>query len=97
MKIEFHTFTLPNGLRVIHKEVPRSASHVALVVNAGSRDELSDEAGVAHFIEHCLFKGTEKRKTFHILNRLERVGGELNAYTTKEDTWISASFLERYL
>lgn len=97
MKIEFHTFTLPNGLRVIHKEVPRSASHVALVVNAGSRDELSDEAGVAHFIEHCLFKGTEKRKTFHILNRLERVGGELNAYTTKEDTWISASFLERDL
>jgi predicted Zn-dependent peptidase len=97
MKFEFHTFTLPNGLRVIHKEVPRSASHVALVVNAGSRDELSGEAGVAHFIEHCLFKGTKKRKTFHILNRLERVGGDLNAYTTKEETWISASFLERDL
>ena len=95
MKFEFHTFTLPNGLRVIHKEVPRSASHIALVVNAGSRDELSGEAGVAHFIEHCLFKGTKKRKTFHILNRLERVGGDLNAYTTKEETWISASFLER--
>jgi len=97
MKVEFHTFTLPNGLRVIHKEVPRSASHIALVVNAGSRDELSGEAGVAHFIEHCLFKGTKKRKTFHILNRLERVGGDLNAYTTKEETWISASFLERDL
>jgi len=97
MKFEFHTFTLPNGLRVIHKEVPRSASHIALVVNAGSRDELSGEAGVAHFIEHCLFKGTKKRKTFHILNRLERVGGDLNAYTTKEETWISASFLERDL
>ena len=94
MKFEFHTFTLPNGLRVIHKEVPRSASHVALVVNAGSRDELPGEAGVAHFIEHCLFKGTKKRKTFHVLNRLERVGGDLNAYTTKEETWISASFLE---
>ena len=53
--------------------------------------------GAAHFIEHCLFKGTEKRKTYHILNRLERVGGELNAYTTKEETWISASFLERDL
>jgi predicted Zn-dependent peptidase len=97
MKFEFHTFTLPNGLRVIHKEVPRSASHIALVVNAGSRDELSGELGVAHFIEHCLFKGTKKRKTFHILNRLERVGGDLNAYTTKEETWISASFLERDL
>jgi predicted Zn-dependent peptidase len=97
MNPEFHTFTLPNGIRVIHKEVPRAASHVALVVNAGSRDERKGEAGVAHFIEHCLFKGTQKRKTFHILNRLERVGGELNAYTTKEETWISASFLERDL
>ena len=97
MLAEFHTFTLPNGIRVIHKEVPRAASHVALVVNAGTRDEQKGEAGVAHFIEHCLFKGTKKRKTFHILNRLERVGGELNAYTTKEETWISASFLERDL
>jgi|TARA_B110000116_G_scaffold199684_1_gene174489 predicted Zn-dependent peptidase len=97
MSAEFHTFTLPNGIRVIHKVVPRAASHVALVVNAGSRDERPGEAGVAHFIEHCLFKGTEKRKTFHILNRLERVGGELNAYTTKEETWVSASFLEREL
>lgn len=97
MTPEFHTFTLPNGIRVIHKEVPRAAGHVALVVNTGSRDERKGEAGVAHFIEHCLFKGTQKRKTFHILNRLERVGGELNAYTTKEDTWISASFLERDL
>ena len=97
MKVEFHTFTLPNGLRVIHKEVPRSASHVALVVNAGTRDEQHGEAGVAHFIEHCLFKGTKKRRTFHILNRLEKVGGDLNAYTTKEETWICASFLERDL
>ena len=97
MLAEVHIFTLPNGIRVIHKEVPRAASHVALVVHAGTRDEQKGEAGVAHFIEHCLFKGTKKRKTFHILNRLERVGGELNAYTTKEETWISASFLERDL
>ena len=95
MEAEFHTFTLENGIRVIHKEVPREASHISLVINAGSRDELKGESGVAHFIEHCLFKGTKKRKTFHILNRLEKVGGELNAYTTKEETWISASFLER--
>ena len=95
MEAEFHTFTLENGIRVIHKEVTRAASHISLVINAGSRDELKGEGGVAHFIEHCLFKGTKKRKTFHILNRLERVGGELNAYTTKEETWISASFLER--
>ena len=97
MSAEFHTFTLENGIRVIHKEVARAASHVSLVINAGSRDELKNEGGVAHFIEHCLFKGTKKRKTYHILNRLERVGGEINAYTTKEETWISASFLERDL
>ena len=66
MKAEFHTFTLSNGIRVIHKQVTRAASHVALVVNAGSRDEVSGEGGAAHFIEHCLFKGTEKRKTYHI-------------------------------
>ena len=55
MVAEFHTFTLRNGIRVIHKEVPRAASHVSLVVNAGSRDELKGEGGVADFIEHCLF------------------------------------------
>ena len=71
--------------------MPREVTHCALVINAGTRDEREGEAGLAHFIEHVLFKGTQKRKAFHILNRMESVGGEINAYTTKEDTWITSS------
>jgi predicted Zn-dependent peptidase len=98
-KEELHTAEFENGFRVIYKQVPRPVSHCGLVVNAGSRDEKqhSGEAGVAHFIEHTLFKGTQKRKAFHILNRLDCVGGEFNAYTSKEDTWIYASFSEQHL
>jgi predicted Zn-dependent peptidase len=62
-------------------------------VNAGTRDERAEEYGMAHFVEHLLFKGTQKRKAWHILNRMENVGGELNAYTTKEDTFIYSSCL----
>jgi predicted Zn-dependent peptidase len=68
---------------------------VGLMINAGSRDETKDKEGLAHFIEHALFKGTKKRKAFHILNRLEAVGAELNAYTTKEETCIYASGLKQ--
>ena len=71
--------------------MPRAVTHCALAINAGTRDEAADESGLAHFIEHVLFKGTQKRKAFHILNRMESVGGEINAYTTKEDTWITSS------
>lgn len=91
MNPEFQTHVLPNGLRIIHSWMPREVTHCALVVNAGTRDEREGEAGLAHFIEHVLFKGTAKRKAFHILNRMESVGGEINAYTTKEDTWITSS------
>lgn len=68
-------------------------AHFGFTVNAGSRDEHEDEQGLAHFIEHCLFKGTTRRKAFHILNRMDSVGAELNAYTTKEETVIYASCL----
>lgn len=91
--MEFHTFSLPNGIRVIHKRTNRQVGHCGLVINAGSRDELDNEQGLAHFIEHSIFKGTKRRKTYHILSRLDAVGGEINAYTTKEETWIYASFL----
>lgn len=67
------------------------------MIRAGTRDEPEGEEGLAHFIEHCLFKGTTKRKSFHILNRLEVIGGELNAYTTKEETCIHASVLHPHL
>jgi len=90
-------FTLPNGIRVIYQERNQSlVSHCCLMINAGSRDERKNEQGLAHLIEHALFKGTKKRKAFHILSRLDSVGGELNASTTKEDTSIYASFLNEY-
>lgn len=72
-------------------------SHLALMVNAGMRDENADENGLAHFIEHLVFKGTKRRKAYHILSCLENVGGDLNAYTTKEETCIHASFLKEHL
>lgn len=95
--MEFFTFTLPNGIRVIHKQTTRDVSHCGLIINAGSRDELEDQQGLAHFIEHCIFKGTKRRKPYHILSRLDSVGAEINAYTTKEETCIYSSFLETHL
>jgi predicted Zn-dependent peptidase len=72
-------------------------SHCGLIINAGSRDELEHQQGLAHFIEHSIFKGTTKRKTYHILSRLDSVGAEINAYTTKEETWVYASFMDHHL
>ena len=69
-------------------------AHCGLIINTGSRDEKTREHGMAHLIEHMLFKGTKKRKAFHILSRLDDAGGELNAYTTKEETTIHASILK---
>lgn len=96
MQKEFIQLTLKNGIRVIHKQTTDEVAHCGIIINAGSRDEGEDEQGIAHLIEHVLFKGTKKRKAFHILNRIDSVGGELNAYTTKEETCIYASFLARY-
>lgn len=86
--------TLPNGIRMVHYPTNGMVAHCGIMINAGSRDELEGEQGMAHFIEHMLFKGSEKRKSYHILSCLEDVGGELNAYTTKEETAIHASFLK---
>lgn len=91
----YQTHILKNGLKIIHQQVPNKAAYCGLIINAGSRDEREEEAGIAHFIEHVIFKGTAKRKAYHILSRLEDVGGEQNAYTTKEDTCIYASFLPK--
>lgn len=89
------THTFPNGIRLIHFAVNSPVGHCGLLINTGSRDEAANEHGMAHFIEHVIFKGTKKRKTFHILSRIDDVGGELNAYTTKEETCIYASFLKQ--
>lgn len=93
---EFSIFTLSNGLRVVHKQVDRAVAHCGIMINAGTRDELEDENGIAHFIEHAIFKGTTRRRAYHILNRLDSVGGEIDAYTTKENTCFNASFLTEY-
>ena len=90
------TFVLKNGIRIIHQEANSPVSHFGVLINTGSRDEEADEQGIAHFIEHVIFKGTQSRKAFHILNRIEDVGGELNAYTTKEETAVYATFLSEY-
>ena len=93
-KMEILLHTLDNGIRLVHLRIPGLVAHCGLIINIGSRDETDQEHGIAHFIEHMLFKGTKKRKSFHILSRLEDVGGELNAYTTKEETAVHASFLK---
>ncbi|WP_262245304.1 M16 family metallopeptidase [Parapedobacter soli] len=88
---------LANGIRIVLQQVASPVSHACMLVNAGARDEPAGKYGLAHFIEHLLFKRTDKRSTNQILNRLEVVGGDLNAYTTKEYTCIHASFLTPYL
>ena len=94
--MEFLTHQLPNGMRLIHRPVSSPVAHAGLFIGTGSRDEEVPEHGVAHLIEHMLFKGTEKRKSFHILSRMENVGGEINAYTTKEETVIYSTFFREY-
>jgi predicted Zn-dependent peptidase len=87
-------YTLDNGIRLIHYRTDGMVAHCGLIIETGSRDETAIEHGMAHFIEHMLFKGTRKHKTYYILTRLDEVGGELNAYTTKEETAIHASVLK---
>ena len=93
---EYQSYTLKNGLRIIHKPLDNNVSYCGFTIDAGTRDENPDEFGMAHFVEHMLFKGTDKRKSFHILNRMESVGGEINAYTNKEETVIYSVFLEAH-
>lgn len=93
IETNIHTATLPNGVRIVHKEEASQVAYCGFAINAGTRDEEADESGMAHFIEHMLFKGTVKRNSWHILNRLEGVGGEINAYTTKEETFVYSTVL----
>lgn len=89
--------TLANGIRILFKHAASPITHCCFMVNAGARDEPDNKEGLAHFIEHLLFKETERRNTSQILNRLEQVGADLNAYTTKEYTCIHASMLNPHL
>ncbi len=92
--IEFKIYTLPNGIRGIHRRTASSVTYCGLIVGSGTRDEREGESGLAHFTEHGLFKGTERRRAYHVNCRLENLGGELNAYTTKEETTIHATTLK---
>ena len=92
-KPEYHVYTLANGLRIIHEPLRSKVAYCGFAVDAGTRDEREQEQGMAHFVEHLIFKGTRKRKAWHILNRMENVGGDLNAYTNKEETVIYSAFL----
>lgn len=94
--MQYNTFTLPNGLRIIHTSSPTNVTYCGFAVDAGTRDELPEEQGMAHFVEHLIFKGTKKRRAWHILNRMENVGGDLNAYTNKEETVIYSAFLKEH-
>jgi predicted Zn-dependent peptidase len=89
-------FTLNNGIRLVYMHVPNPVAHMGVTILAGSRYEENNQEGLAHFLEHCIFKGTKNRKSFHILSRLDSVGGELNAYTTKEEICVHASFTKNY-
>ncbi len=91
-----NTHTLSNGLRIIHCSSPTNVAYCGIAIDAGTRDEQETEYGMAHFCEHMLFKGTQKRKAWHILNRMEAVGGDLNAYTNKEETVVYAAFVKEH-
>ncbi|MFK7951916.1 MAG: M16 family metallopeptidase [Ekhidna sp.] len=95
---EYELIELENGIRIIHKEVNHTRiANIGLMLDIGSRDELEHEQGLAHFLEHMVFKGTSKRNSYHILNRLESLGGELNAYTTKEKICFYACLLDNHI
>jgi len=94
--MHYYSHILSNGLRIIHLPIDSPVSYCGFGIDAGTRDELPEESGLAHFVEHMLFKGTTHRKAWHILNRMENVGGELNAYTTKEETFVYSIFMEEH-
>ena len=95
---DHYIIPLSNGIRAVHKHVGHTkVAHCAIMLDIGSRDEKTYQQGIAHFWEHMAFKGTQKRKAFHILNRLESLGGELNAYTTKEKICFYASVLDDHI
>ncbi|MBW9278695.1 insulinase family protein [Bacteroides fragilis] len=95
-EMQYNIHTLSNGLRIIHEPSLSKVAYCGFAVDAGTRDEAENEQGMAHFVEHLIFKGTRKRKAWHILNRMENVGGDLNAYTNKEETVIYSAFLTEH-
>ena len=94
----YETFyhNLPNGLQIVHRKTTSPVVYVGIMVGAGTRHELPNENGMAHYIEHCVFKGTEHYTARQIINHIEGIGGEINAYTTKEETTFYAATLRNH-
>ena len=97
LEMKYNTYTLDNGLRIIHLPSDSKVVYCGYQINAGTRNEKPGEEGLAHFCEHVTFKGTERRKAWHILNCLESVGGDLNAYTNKEGTVYYSAILKEHI
>lgn len=95
--MKYNTYTLDNGLRIIHLPSDSKVVYCGYQINAGTRNEEPGEEGLAHFCEHVTFKGTKRRKAWHILNCLESVGGDLNAYTNKEGTVYYSAILKEHI
>ena len=87
---------LPNGVQIVHRKTNSPVVYVGIMVGAGTRHELPNENGMAHYIEHCVFKGTEHYTARQIINHIEGIGGEINAYTTKEETTFYAATLRNH-
>src|SRR3712207_4674709 len=96
-EMNYNTYTLPCGLRIIHRPSTSGVVYCGYQINAGTRHERPGQEGLAHFCEHMSFKGTTHRRAWHILNCLESVGGDLNAFTNKEDTVYYASILKEHM
>ena len=88
---------LPNGVKIVHRRTPSPVAYVGVMVGAGTRDEQPEENGMAHYIEHCVFKGTEHHSARQIIHSIEGIGGEINAYTTKEETTFYAAILAEHV
>ena len=82
---------LPNGVKIVHRLTPSPVAYVGVMVGTGTRDERPEENGMAHYIEHCVFKGTARHTARQIIHSIEGIGGEINAYTTKEETTFYAA------
>jgi predicted Zn-dependent peptidase len=98
MIMDYQVHKFENDIRLVHKQVKNTrVIHCGYTIDIGSRDENIDQLGIAHFWEHMAFKGTNKRKAYHIISRLDSVGGELNAFTTKEKVFFYSSVLSEHL
>jgi len=90
-------YILPNGVKIVHRQTPSPVAYIGVMIGAGTRDEEAEENGMAHYIEHCVFKGTAHHSARQIIHSIEGIGGEINAYTTKEETTFYAAILAEHV